>query len=246
MKTLLPLIAFIFIFSNTTIAQDDLEIGDVVKFTSPVSHLKSDHSKKELLIKNSNVVNLIEPKYLFTFMGCENDTCRVTAKPFTNKGWDFDRRKYYNNKVFEISSTQFKSKFERVEETGAVTIGVLTLPFRVRMQEDWSFETSFNLGVTAGIHLKNNFFFQIGTQIGSSEISSSNAKIEDGKSITASTLSLVSGIMYEYKRAQIGVYFGADLINNQTEYKWIHHGKPWFSLGIGFDVYKIGTAKKTN
>ena len=248
MKKLHFLIIFCALHFGVCLGQDELKAGDLINFSSPVSHTSSDHAKKDFLLTQSKEVNYLEPQFIYTYLGCENDECYVTALPFSS-GPDIknglDRREYYNDKVFTISKSQFISKLKPFDNAiGKLTIGVLTLPFRIRLQDEWSFETTFNLGVTAGIHIKRNIFLQLGTQIGSSEISSSNADIEDGKSITASTLSLVSGIMYEYKKAQIGIYLGADLINNQSEYDWIHHGKPWISLGIGYDIYKIGQPKK--
>lgn len=125
-----------------------------------------------------------------------------------------------------------------------VSVGLLTLPFKFRLLEDKSFETNFNLNSTLNIRIKQmwnaGFYAQFGGGIGSTNLYYNNAPgVEPEKEINASTLTLLSGIMLQYKKVQAGIYVGWDHINNQQQYKWQYNGKPWFAFGIGYELFKL-------
>ena len=162
--------------------------------------------------------------------------------------------KLYNDKTYLINKDDFVAAYEKVTPFARVTLGVLSLPVKFRLQKNASFETSFNIGATVGIRLNKSalkpyaIYGQFGFNLGSTELNSSNSSIglvegvstavDSEKAIKALTSSLVFGVMAQYKKVQFGAYFGFDYISNNKEYSWNHQGKPWFSLGIGVDVFQ--------
>ncbi|HRA73806.1 MAG TPA: hypothetical protein PLB11_13410 [Flavobacterium sp.] len=73
------------------------------------------------------------------------------------------------------------------------------------------------------------------------ELNDVNAKgITDKATIKANALSMLVGLMIQYKKVQAGIYFGTDFINNQTFYQWNYQGKPWFAFGVGYQLFNVG------
>ena len=160
-----------------------------------------------------------------------------------------DLSSYYNNRTFTVDGLELINKSELYEPLELLTLGALTLPFKFRVQDEMTFETSFNInmlinwlipwGWNRGLHL------QAGSGFGSVKLSNRNtAIIAEGNDIQAETLSLLGGVMYQHKRAQIGIYGGVDYIDNQKNYQWDHHGKLWLAFGIGYQLFKIDLGDK--
>ena len=67
-----------------------------------------------------------------------------------------------------------------VNEKSPVNIGLLTLPFKARPQDDFSFDTEFNLNTTLSItpFQRNNYSLsvQLGAGIGSVGLNSNNSR----------------------------------------------------------------------
>lgn len=132
-------------------------------------------------------------------------------------------------------------------------IGILTLPFKFRYQGDKSFESEFNLNSTLAYRLFSigggHLFIQVGAGIGGAELNDVNSKgIIDKATIKANALSMLGGLMIQYKDVQAGIYYGADFINNQTFYQWSCQGKPWIAFGVGYQLFNVGLGqgKKDN
>ena len=160
-----------------------------------------------------------------------------------------DKYKIYNDKIYYISKVEFDKSAEKEIRKEKLAVGLLTLPFKARPQDDFSFVTEFNLSTT----LNWNFYkiydahlnLQIGAGIGSVNLNASNASgITDLKAQDVATLNFFSGLMVEYKKVQAGLYIGVDQINNQSQYQWQHNGNLWFGFGIGFNVFKISLGEE--
>lgn len=238
-----------------------LSDGEIITFLAPVIHEKTDKNKTLIVDRSNFNVNYIEVGTTFKIIGKEGNKYLISAWPLykkfdckkNNEGEciknENDKSLYYNDKIFKVSEEEMKLKATIPIESDKVSIGLLTLPFKFRYLTDKSFETNFNLNSTINFELikfwNAGCHVQLGAGIGNTNLSHSNAGgIDVNKDINAATLSLLSGVMLQYKKVQAGFYIGWDHINNQNQYKWIYNGKPWFAFGVGYELFKISLGEK--
>lgn len=166
------------------------------------------------------------------------------------KDTNSDKAYYYNDKLFEIELSDYKTYANDVEIADRFSLGILTLPFKYRPQNGASFENKFNINTVISYLLTNSLnqntkcYFQFGAGYGAVNLNSDNARgITPGTNENIETITGFGGLMLEYKKIQTGLYFGADKVNNNSKYDWQSQGKIWLSVGIG---YKIFTISKDN
>ncbi|SHH19189.1 hypothetical protein SAMN05444372_12118 [Flavobacterium micromati] len=221
------------IIFNSTYSQKE---GDIIKLTTYCKVLKV----KSIEEKSDSKLNYIGPNISYIINEIGTDTVALKALNFNKKP---EQAKKYNNTIYYIDKKEFEKSYEVVERIDKMTVGIITLPFKARPQDGFSFDTEFNLNTTLNwdiIRVYNaRFNIQVGTGIGSVNLDSSNSEISDNSAQNIAILSLFSGLMIEYKRVQAGLYFGVDHINNQKNYNWQHNGNVWFGFGIGFNVFGI-------
>lgn len=255
MKTILTTIVAI-LYSGMVWGQEDVlpKIGDIVKLKTYTSHSQTQSLKKALSNPNltKDTVNL-EPVYLdpnvkFKIMEVTPTSYKIVAwppfKPLKNnkKGNSY----YYNYKVFEVPKDEFLSKAAIPEdEPDRFSIGILTLPFKFRPQDEKTFEAQFNLSSTLNVRIDKfmgtDFYIQVGAGLGSVELNSNNSLgIGADENINAATLTMFSGLMLQYKKVQAGIYVGVDHINNQNHYQWKNNGNMWFGFGVGYQLFNVG------
>lgn len=234
---LFPTILLLF-FINITFGQTE---GDIIKLKTYCKVLKFEN----ITDTDKDTTQFLEPNIKFLVNKIDNDSVALKALNFS----DAEKSKIYNNKIYYISKSEFDKSAIVEKQKEKLSVGLLTLPFKARPQDDFSFDTEFNLSTT----LNWNFYrvydahlnFQIGAGIGSVNLNTSNASgITDLKAQDVATLNLFSGLMIEYKGVQAGLYMGVDQINNQSQYQWQHNGNIWFGFGIGFNVFKISLGEK--
>ncbi|WP_296381766.1 hypothetical protein [Winogradskyella sp.] len=158
---------------------------------------------------------------------------------------------YYNDKIYAITSENFKAFAEKVVPEDRISIGIITLPFKARPQEDFSFDTELNLNTTLNIRighfLGSSFNYQLGAGIGSVGLNTNNASgIEADDAQDVATLTLFNGLMLQYNNVQVGLYLGIDHINNQKNYNWVSNGNIWLGFGIGYNLFEISVASSKN
>jgi hypothetical protein len=131
----------------------------------------------------------------------------------------------------------------------APVIGLLTLPVKLRFgynrpNTDFDFSKDVSLAASFAVrkplsHGLNQSYFTTVFATGFSSISlDSLTAPKAGKSIDASSYTLAVGFMYEFKSGQIGLFTGVDLLGrNKERYGWVYQGLPWFSLGIGVNLF---------
>lgn len=248
------------LFLNPLNAQD---VGDLVRLRVqvPVDSVKSIISGKDVgktfeviggstrfmvISKTDKEVQLQAPNYKkFSKEYQEN----YKADNDGEERKDFSE--YYNEKIYTISKSDFDLSAEKVEEKKRISVGLLTLPFKARPQDDFSFDTEFNINTTMNIAL--HYFgdyalnFQFGAGIGSVGLNTSNASgLMENQDQDVSTLTFLSGLMLSHKSLQIGLYAGVDHINNQANYNWDSNGNIWLAFGIGYDLFDVATANTVN
>ena len=129
------------------------------------------------------------------------------------------------------------------------TIGVITMPLKLRLGENFDFQGNFSLGTTAGIKMKishyspNYLNFLFGASISSVTLDSfsTGGKVPGQPLNNIAAFSPSFGAVFEFGRAQAGIFYGWDLIgkSTQSKYSWIYNGKPWISIGFGFSILSI-------
>ncbi|RZJ50617.1 MAG: hypothetical protein EOO44_16055 [Flavobacterium sp.] len=233
------LLIFFLIICNTCFSQKE---GDIVTLKTYCKVLKFENISGNDTIK----ANFLEPSIKFIVNNIGTDSIALKALNFTT---DELKMKIYNNKIYYISKNEFDKSASIIEKRERLSVGILTLPFKARPQDNFSFDTEFNLSTTLNWNIKSiydaHLNLQVGAGIGSVNLNASNsAGITDLKAQDVACLNLFSGVMIEYKKVQAGIYVGVDQINNQNQYKWQHNGNMWFGFGIGFNVFNISLGKE--
>lgn len=194
---------------------------------------------------DKDTVQYLEPHFLYRVNKVSDSSVVLKAINFNETTI---RAKQYNNKLYTVSQKNLEEAYEVYKPKERLSVGLLTLPFKARPQDKFSFDTEFNLNTTLNFYLfrvyNSSFNLQIGTGIGDMNLNPSNSEIEEKKSQNVSTLSLFGGAMISYKKVQAGLYIGVDHINNQAQYQWKHNGNLWFGFGVGFNVFKISIGEK--
>jgi hypothetical protein len=267
-KNLFLLLALCFA-SNFLFSQN---IGDIITLTADVpttgSTLAVSSNVLGSQMQNSST-NILSSIWSYKVISIDNanSTVQLRAldfKPLKDKTKKKYKKKYgvdkvdladvYNYKIYTISKADFDSYAqakEKIEKKERLSFGILTLPFKARPQEDFSFDSEFNLNTTLNIRLKSfadtSVNLQLGGGIGTVGLNTSNADgLSEDEAQDVSTLTLLSGLMLEHKNVQVGLYFGADNINNQSNYKWKSNGNIWFGFGVGYDLFNIAVSEKKN
>lgn len=267
-KNLFLLVALCFT-TNCLFSQN---VGDIVTLTADVpttgSTLAVSANVLSPLIQNSST-NVLSSTWSYKVISIDSgsNTVKLRAldfKPLKDKTKKAYKEKYgvdkvdladvYNYKIYTISKTDFDAYAkanEKIEKKEILSFGILTLPFKARPQDDFSFNSEFNLNTTLNIRLKSfadtSINLQLGGGIGTVGLNTSNADgLSEDEAQDVSTLTLLSGLMVEYKNVQVGLYLGADNINNQSNYKWKSNGNVWFGFGVGYDLFNLAVSEKKN
>lgn len=141
--------------------------------------------------------------------------------------------------------------FAKGPRSTVFTLGLVTMPMKLRLGKNFDFQGTLSLGTTAGIKMRmspynpNFINILIGTSISTISLDSFSTK---GK-VTGQPLTNIAvfspsiGVVFEFGRAQAGVFYGWDILNKatQSQYGWIHNKKPWLSVGFGFSIFNINS-----
>lgn len=241
--------------------QTVFKAGDLIKLNVDAEHLKTNKDSEELLDTKFNIPNYLEPNILFRIIKIDSANKEYWIRVYPNfvplkktkENEQKDKSLFYNNRIFKVSEIEFLSKAkiaEKYQTEDRVSFGLLTLPFKFRFLDDKSFETNFNLNTTLNVRLfqlwNAGFYVQGGAGIGNTNLYNGNAPgVSANQEMNAATLTLLSGIMLQYKKVQAGLYVGWDHINNQHHYQWQYNGKPWFGFGIGYQLFQINLGESS-
>ncbi|WP_299122995.1 hypothetical protein [uncultured Winogradskyella sp.] len=180
-----------------------------------------------------------------------------TSNWFSSDSSDAENQKKiseYNGKIYTISRVNFDRFYEGLDLTkknDRISIGILSLPFKARPDDNLGFDTEFNFNSTVsfklGSFLGTSFNIQLGAGIGTVGLNESNTSYTGEGTIQpqdVSTLTILTGLMLQYERVQVGLYLGWDHINNQSVFNWQSNGDKWIGFGVGFSVFKVNLGKR--
>ncbi len=145
--------------------------------------------------------------------------------------------------------------YSRSWKSSRFTLGLVTMPLKLRLGKDFSFHGNLSLGTTAGIKKRlspynpNFINFLFGASIGTVDLDSFNTKgaVAGQPLNNMAVFSPSLGIVFEFGKAQAGVFYGWDFLTkaNQVKYGWIYNKKPWISVGFGFSIFNIDSKSTT-
>ncbi len=247
MNRILYFLLFI-IISDITYGQ--INIGDIIRLNNQIK-VKGDPDKLISPLGKDKAIYL--GPYLYKVIRIENDIVKLLALNFETP--DTSERKknpekvflsdIYNYKLYTVSKDEFIAFSEKVEKSDIVRLGVVTLPFKLRLKDNMDFDTEFSINSTVNIRICWDWLnILAGAGIGSVGLNNSNAfGVKEGEEQDVTTLSFLTGFMIEYNKLQIIISLGWDHINNQESYKWKHNGDHWIGLGLGYNIFSVITGK---
>lgn len=136
-------------------------------------------------------------------------------------------------------------------KSGSFTVGLVTMPLKLRLGHNFDFQGSFSLGSTAGYKKRISEFndnyvnFLFGASISTVNLDSfsTGGRVSGQPLNNIATFSPSLGIVFEFGRAQAGVFYGWDMLSRsmQSQYQWIHNKRPWISVGFGFTIFNVNS-----
>lgn len=225
----------------------EIKIGQLFTLITPAKHSKTDLNNSNIYV--NDFPNYLEDGIKYKIVNITGNVITVMVSPAFNDLKDkskISKATYYNYKLFDMNKDEYLAKAKNQEEIpDRFSIGILTLPFKFRPQDEKTFEAQFNLNSTLNMRLgslwSTYYYLQLGAGLGSVELNSNNSLgIGVDENINAATLTMFSGIMLQYKKVQAGIYVGVDHINNQNHYQWRNNGNIWFGFGVGYQLFNIG------
>lgn len=175
------------------------------------------------------------------------------AAPNISKGIDFVKRNYGNGYMLLAITELNKIKEFRAEN--GFTLGSSVMPFKLRPGYghlgEFEFATDVALNALFGykfsLNRYNPWFVTptLGTGISMVQVDSGSTfgKMTEGQNLAGFSLSL--GCLFEFNKIQVGVFMGSDLLSKNSKYDWVNQGRPWFSVGIGYQLFTVSNPGDT-
>lgn len=213
-------------------------VNDNRKFINPINLSSSKDGKDVVSVKKN---------YKFTIVGEKDDKYKIyfwnwseTAKNYDifNVDSETNEQKFFliDKDLIDIYSVKIFSKFDP-------TYGVLTFPFKWRLNTG-DVEPTFSLNIAGGVKWRPDntnrhvFSFLLGAGPSSAKLNAHNTNTEEAiNEVDVAAVTLSSSLLYQFEFVQFGVSVGFDKIFNNDKYDWSNQGKPWFTLGIGLNIF---------
>lgn len=128
------------------------------------------------------------------------------------------------------------------------TVGALTMPVKMRIQKEFDFSGSFNISAAGGAKYRvskyHENYMDLLVSIGLSSVNVDSFSRKNGNvnllpAANLSALTIGTGVVFEFGKAQAGIMFGWDYLSSrdQKNYQWKYNGKPWFAIGFGLAIF---------
>lgn len=140
-------------------------------------------------------------------------------------------------------------------QSSVFTLGLVTMPMKLRLGKNFDFQGNLSLGTTAGAKMRIskynpnylNLLFGASISTVSLDSFSTNGKVIGQPLTNIAVFSPSMGAVFEFGKAQAGVFYGWDILNKSTQskYTWIYNRKPWISIGFGFAIFSINSQSNT-
>jgi hypothetical protein len=155
--------------------------------------------------------------------------------------------------LFCLPRTSFDNFTERVYDTGwsstDLAVGVLVLPLKLRPSagnRSFDYSKDITIGTSAGPRWRMSPVRDVyvsaigGIGLSSVTLTSANTGAKVTQTTDRAAVTWTIGTMLDVDRFQIGAFLGQDRISEPNQADWIYHGKPWFSIGLGYSLFGAG------
>ena len=184
-----------------------------------------------------------------TFSKTVSDNNKVNKTSAKNRG--MTKFKNYNERKFldtvDIEKICSQSTLDTITKFMSATpmAGVVSFPFKFRLQGDKDIETSLSLSGVGGVKFNFNkskiptaFCVLIGLGPSSVPVNQYNSNRKDSATLSQSAATFSLTGMFIWDKLQIAASLGMDKILNNRELNWHYQSKPWFSFGVGFSIFE--------
>jgi hypothetical protein len=156
-----------------------------------------------------------------------------------------------DNQFFTIPLSEFDAKCDPYFQKGMdFTFGVMTIPIKLRSKSKktgslFELEEKFNIGISAGIKLNFNsrkdrsISLLINTSVSNARLDSLNTNGFQKETISTGAFTIATGMVFKQDDFNVGVFLGWDKVPGILGKNWVHYGKPWVGVGIGFSLFSI-------
>ena len=260
------LLAFAILFSTGYAKSQNNEKSRIYEIRSSVPVVACDAIGNKL--NNNNSFSVPPYRSKFALVRIKNDSVVVRFLTWSNN--DSLRRSFNNyivsyrglagndssvtiNKFFLMTRNDLDSNCIKVFSTGlknaVFTLGLVTMPMKLRLGKNFDFQGNLSLGTTAGVKMKIskyntnylNVLFGASISTVSLDSFSTSGKISGQPLTNIAVFSPSLGLVFEFGNAQAGIFYGWDFLNKSTQSKfdWIYNKKPWISIGFGFSIFTV-------
>ena len=142
----------------------------------------------------------------------------------------------------------YKKVRKRYLLTACPTVGVAFVPVKVRLKitdkSRFDFSQDIMLGTSIGLRSRidpyfnyyHTYLLSVGVTSVVADSTTTQGYIKNSNiKLAAFTPSI--GSLWEFNEVQLGVFIGADWIGGDLGDKWVYQGLPWFSVGIGYQLF---------
>lgn len=208
--------------------------------------------------------------YIITFLKWTNDETRndnfySTKTTINVKGKKSTIKE--TKKYFFISDSDYSNatdKYVNNNPKWSFVTGAVTIPIKIRPSGDetdidgnkirpFDFTGEVNVGLSFGLRIRLNpngkgfIIPTAGLNLTSISVDPSTVKNDILTSKTnASSITPFIGVIGEYDNFQLSLLTGWDRLAGKTGENWVYQGKPWFGLGLGYNIFNTKNNSPNN
>lgn len=225
-----------------------IDIGTLNESLNNIMQSFTNSSSESLQNGDTSNTDLLK-KMLETYYATNKITTKATPVGISNNGDFFMIEK----KLLDSIKTPYIYYPKWTFTFGTVLIPV-KFRFKVKNEPNstFNFKTDIELGLFLGAKVKpfknNNITFSFlvgsGPTLAATDSLTTKGYVKDNS--VSGAYSITGGFVVEYKKAQLGIFCGADYASGELSKQWIYHNKPWLAIGLGFNIFSVGNNGNTN
>ncbi|MDE1206012.1 hypothetical protein [Tenacibaculum larymnensis] len=224
------------------------KFGKIITRCSAEGVTENDTDGKPIKIqvdknREINVDRIINDEVIFTFLWWSGDS--ENAKSLNAKYYENTAKK---RMYFKMPRQKFLESVKVVEPRVLLEFGTATIPIKIRPGDGeeipLDFYGNFNAGIGMSIKFRNFINLYGGISLTSVPVDSITTKGVITSPTNASALTPTMGIIKEVGNVQIGGFVGWDFLSRNLGKNWIYQGRPWYGVGIGFNIFTISRESK--
>jgi hypothetical protein len=157
--------------------------------------------------------------------------------------------------ITKVEFDNYAKKFIEEDPRYSFVTGAITVPIKIRPGGDlvdangdkvrpFDFTGDINIGLSVGLRIrldkKGMGFLIPSAGLNLTSVSIDESTVSDGiitSKTNASSLTPFVGFIGEYNSFQVALITGWDRLSGKTGENWIYQGKPWFGIGLGYNIY---------